>query len=530
MFGKSWLNKFLSPLGAFGQRRPRSRKAKAREPRRQRLWIELLEARDLPSAIIVTNSMDEVDGNTSSIAALMSNPGADGTISLREAILASNNTPGANSITFAPGTSGMPIRLSQGQLSISNAVTITGLGAANTTVSGEFRSLIFDISAAGAVTLDGLTLTDGKGFDTGAIRSQFAFLTVSNSTISDNLADGATFAAGGGINSFGAVTVSNSTISRNSSGGGGGIFAQGAVTVSNSTISGNSSLQNARSRGYGGGVFSFSGAAMTISNSTISGNSADGGGGGIEARGNVTISNSTVSHNIANSYSGGGGIHAGRGVNVTISSSTISDNFAGFGGGVFADGTVTVINSTISGNSANFGGGIYSNRAVTVRSSIVAGNSDNYGSPDLVVNSSLTVSNSLVGNNSGTRLTPAPVGAPDANGNFIGTPAAPIDPLLGPLADNGGPTQTMALRPGSPAIDRGANPDNLTTDQRGPPYTRTAGIQTDMGAYEVNAVTAASLEQVLTTTSSVTLPAATSADADNIISAVNGLLLTPATR
>ena len=128
-------------------------------------------------------------------------------------------------------------------------------------------------------------------------------------------------------------------------------------------------------------------------------------------------------------------------------------------------------------------------------SSIVAGNSGNSISSDLYQNSglptkTLTVTDSLIGDNSGTLLVEAPVGAPDANGNFIGTPAATINPRLGPLADNGGPTQTMALLAGSPAIDQGANPDNtdkLATDQRGVPFVRTFGSQTDMGAYEVNA-------------------------------------------
>ncbi len=231
----------------------------------------------------------------------------------------------------------------------------------------------------------------------------------------------------------------------------------GTVTVIDSTISGNST------GGSGGGIFSFSGAAVNISNSTISGNTAGGLGGGIEARGNLTISNSTISGNsanLANSASGGGGIHAVRGRNLTISSSTISGNVASYGGGIFAEGTATV------------------------SSSIVAGNSDNDGAPDLAV-ATLTVTNSLIGDNGDSGLEPTLDGALDANGNFIGTADAPIDPLLGPLADNGGPTKTMALLPGSPAIDRGANPDNLTNDQRGPPFARTAGSQTDMGAYEV---------------------------------------------
>ena len=87
-----------------------------------------------------------------------------------------------------------------------------------------------------------------------------------------------------------------------------------------------------------------------------------------------------------------------------------------------------------------------------------------------------------MGNNTGANLTAAPLGSPDANGNLIGTASSPIDAKLAPLADNGGPTQTCALLAGSPAINAGSNPANLTTDQRGLP--RQVGSQTDMGAYE----------------------------------------------
>lgn len=520
MFGKSWINKVLSPLGAIGQRRPKGHKAKATQCRRLRLGLEVLEDRSLPSAIIVTNNTDVTDGDTSSIAALINNRGgADETISLREAILASNNTPGANSIAFDPVTCGMPIWLEQGYLEIKNSVTITGLGAVNTSVSGESLARIIYIAPAATgfntfdVTLDGLTLTGGRASDGGAIRTSESstLLTVKNSTVSDNRADSGIFpfsAAGGGIWSYGAVTVINSTVSRNSGSTGGGIYAQGAVTIIDSTISGNSVS------GFGGGIYSAG--ALTIHNSTVSANVAYG-GGGMEARGNVTISNSTVSQNSANSNWAGGGIEAVQGATVTIINSTIADNYAGYGGGIFADGPVTVINSTVTrnllaelgggifsigavtvsnstifGNSANFAGGIYGDDAVTIRNSIVAGNLDNDGAPEFAVGSSLSVTNSLIGDNSGTGLEPTLDGAPDGNGNFIGNPDAPIDPLLGPLADNGGPTQTMAMLPNSPALNNGSNAlavdatgNLLPFDQRGPGFARISGGRVDIGAFEV---------------------------------------------
>jgi hypothetical protein len=97
----------------------------------------------------------------------------------------------------------------------------------------------------------------------------------------------------------------------------------------------------------------------------------------------------------------------------------------------------------------------------------------------------------LIGINTGTPLAPAPVGSPDANGNLVGTFASPLDARLGPLADNGGQTQTHALLLGSPAINAGNNslavaPDNtpLTTDQRGAGFPRIVGGTVDMGSFE----------------------------------------------
>src|SRR5438128_1826641 len=105
MFDKRWIYKLFFPLATF---RGRGRQARAGRPRGR--WtprLEMLENRWLPSAVMVTTNLDLVDApNTSSIPALMANPGADGKISLREAVLASNNTAGADSITFDPSLSG----------------------------------------------------------------------------------------------------------------------------------------------------------------------------------------------------------------------------------------------------------------------------------------------------------------------------------------------------------------------------------------------------------------------------------------
>ena len=107
--------------------------------------------------------------------------------------------------------------------------------------------------------------------------------------------------------------------------------------------------------------------------------------------------------------------------------------------------------------------------------------------------STITTLYSLIGDGTGSGLTAAPVGTPDANGNLIGTHANPINPLLGPLTNNGGPTSTMAVLAGSPAIDAGSNafaidPNTyvpLADDQRGNLFNRISGKAVDIGAYEL---------------------------------------------
>jgi hypothetical protein len=120
-------------------------------------------------------------------------------------------------------------------------------------------------------------------------------------------------------------------------------------------------------------------------------------------------------------------------------------------------GDTTLTNSTVVGNESTegIGGGIYTDEgALTALNAILAQNNDGSGANDLDIEGVLTLSHSLIGINTGTDLVEAPVGSPDANGNLIGGPVdGAIDPQLGPLADNGGPTRTLALLPGSPAID-----------------------------------------------------------------------------
>jgi hypothetical protein len=267
------------------------------------------------------------------------------------------------------------------------------------------------------------------------------------------IANGLVFDVGGGIFNAGTLTITNSTLSGNSAGGGGGIFSSGTLTINSSTLSGNSASFNTRF-GSGGGISSSG--TPTINSSALSGNSANGfgsSGGGISSSGTLTINSSTLSGNSANVF------------NAT-------------GGGIYNTGALSVTSSTLSGNSAGGGGGIFISTSATVtalRNTILAGNTAP-GGPDVSgpLNSQ---GHNLIGD--GTR------GSGFDPTDLVGTSTAPIDPMLGPLADNGGPTQTMALLPGSPAVGAGDPTDAPQFDQRGPGFARIVNGMIDIGAFEV---------------------------------------------
>jgi hypothetical protein len=391
--------------------------------------------------------------------------------SLRQAII---DTPIAGTVDFADGLSGT-IPLTSAPLTINKILTIAGPGADVIRVSGNnarqvlvipapFTVAIWGlaiangntgaglgsgagISNAGALTVTGCTLS-GNHADTGGGISNSGNLTVTGCTLSGNSASTAFNAAGGGIYNTGNLTVTNSTLSGNQAGAGGGILNSGNLTVTSSTLSGNS----AGTQSGGGGILS-TGGTVTVNSSTLSGNSTSGSGGGIRVgSGNVIIDNSTFSLNTA--VTGAGISHTGTGT-VTLTSSTLSQNFASNqGGGIFHTGTGTVV----------------------LRDTIVARNSAPMSSVD-VMGALNSQGHNLIGNGAGG----SGYGATD----LVGTAPNPIDPLLGPLEDNGGPTKTMALLAGSPAIDAGDNTGAPDWDQRGPGYPRIVNGIIDIGAFEV---------------------------------------------
>jgi len=339
------------------------------------------------------------------------------------------------------------------------------------------------IDSSGNITLSRVTVTDchasgGSPMTFGGALSVSGTLTMQSSTISDSssAAGGNAVASGGGAYVAGDAILIDSTISGNTittvSGGdgfyitgGGGLYVRGGLTLTRSTISGNTVAASGTGQaGIGGGVFVRD--TSTLEASTVADNVADGDGGGLfKAR----FSN----------YGDPPG-----GTRLTIANSTISGNAAARGAGVFSQRELILSNSTVSANTATAGGGGLVFGAIdvatatfTLDSAIVFGNTTPSGglAADLAATDgglSIAGSRNLIG----------AAGALTLPGDTLSA-----DPLLQPLAANGGPTRTHALAAGSPAIDAGANPNAYPYDQRGEGHPRTAGAATDIGAFEVAA-------------------------------------------
>jgi fibronectin-binding autotransporter adhesin len=224
------------------------------------------------------------------------------------------------------------------------------------------------------------------------------------------------------------------------------------ATLTNLHLSGGKVSTNAYPNNSGGGIYNQG--TLTLSQSTLSGNSAEY-GGGIDNHGTLTLDEATLS---GNSAVDGGGIYNNVGAILTLNQSTLSENSADYsGGGIYNDGTLSLNQSTLSGNTAaDFGGGLAGTvgGTVSLTNSIVSGNTAASGS-------------NIVGSfsSNGINLTSSP-------------------PLLAPLGNYGGPTQTMPPLPGSPAINPagGAATSGFATDQRG--FPRIVGGIVDVGAVE----------------------------------------------
>jgi hypothetical protein len=246
----------------------------------------------------------------------------------------------------------------------------------------------------------------------------------------------------------------------------------GAIT-NNERLTLNADLFSGNSGANGGAVANIAGATLTVLNTTMTNNTTTSVGGGAMINfGTLSVQNSTLFNNHA--PVNGGAINNQPGGTTTLINTTIANNTSGgLGGGLSSLGKLFIYNSTISGNTGTGGGGIaVANNNTTIQSSILAKNIGG-ATPDFS-GGGAKVNFSLIGNTSGLTFQAG------SGNNFLN-----VNPLLGPLQNNGGPTLTMAPLPGSLALHHGSNPKGLTTDQRGLPRGFAGNI--DIGAVQVSA-------------------------------------------
>jgi hypothetical protein len=409
------------------------------------------------------------------------NTGDAGADTLRQAIIDANATAAPDTITFAPSATG-EIALTSGELVIEAPVDIQGPGATTLAVDGTDNSRIFSLDAGvvgdprDIVSISGLTLRDGNGGDGGAIYSYQTDMRLASVVLYSNYASG----NGGAIDvEQSPITIVDSTITGNESTDGGAMYTDGdngatnsqdTITIDNSVFTDNYSTGN-------GGVGYFdnaTGGDIVITDTEMSDNEAIGDGGGLffyGHKGSQTVRNSTISGNIAGSD--GGGIFLNTDYDdpfgMLVENSTVSSNDAGEeGGGIYIDNSlekpVRIENSTVVDNVSGLdGGGIHRDDFEVELSSTIVANNDSAGGPkdDLgeggVATDQFSVEFSLVGAGfAGVTVTETTPGS-----NITGT-----DPQLGPLAANGGPTDTHLPAATSPVVDAGTA-NGLSLDQRG---------------------------------------------------------------
>jgi hypothetical protein len=408
----------------------------------------------------------------------------NGICTLRAAIMEANAMPGMDTVIIPAGayilsrvaTSFEDAALN-GDLDITGDLTITGAGSASTIIDGNrtaTQARVFQVLSGVTVSISGLTIRNGTNEPgpgiTGGILNH-GTLTMEHVTITAN--------AHGGLDSRGMVTLNHTTYTDN----GLCIYnSGGSLIILNSEVVGNNNPN-----GNCGGVGS-AGGSLTLVNTTLSGNSVNGTGGGLWLAGGIaTLINTTISGNIAGNRGGGIFLFQSSAQFPTVLNlynATIVNNMA---------------NSNLSG--VDQGGGIHNytydgiTPTVYARNSLIANNVRRTGlitsTPNDCYGPLSSEGYNLIESTTGCTINGV------TTGNKLG-----LDPKLDPLADNGGSTQTHALKSDSPAINAG-NPNGcadglgalLATDQRG--YERHASgnpgafPRCDIGAFEFGSTVAA---------------------------------------
>jgi predicted outer membrane repeat protein len=364
---------------------------------------------------------------------------------------------------------------------IDNIGPLSDLQASNATLTNNSAATVGGaVANAGKMALDGTLLQSNQAAIGGAVENAGTEAD-SQSTFQSNTASSG---AGGATDNHGSASEMGVTMIANSaesaSGNGGAISNAAVLAVVDALMELNSAAA------IGGAISNLG--QLTMKQSTLERNSAGADGGAVASQGSASISESTISDNSA--AGSGGGVEASTG-ELDMGDSTVANNSAGpagsGGGGDVGNAAATVTNSTIVGNSAGAsGGGIHAGTGTVRMGNTLVARNQSASAADVQGDSGESVvsnGHNLIGDGSGSSLVNG------VNGDQVGTTASPIDPLLAPLANYGGLTQTFALLPGSPAVDAGDNAQAvdaanqpLTTDQRGLPRVVTGTV--DIGAFE----------------------------------------------
>jgi uncharacterized repeat protein (TIGR01451 family) len=476
--------------------------------------VEMVEARCLLTNFPVTVTTDGGAG------------------SLRQAIINANAKPGPDTITLPAGTYTLTIAptgsddATTGDLNITDDLTINGAGAATTIIDGGALDGVFRVTGNITANFSGVTIRNGGGVGPlvtkDGIKADLATINVTDSVVTGNVDDGINTTSGN-------IMVTNSTLSNN---GDGISTMSGTVTASGSTFSGNTfdgisagngvmctncTFTNTGSDGISAGD------NVTATGCTFSGTTSD----GISAGSNVTSTNCTFTNTGSDGISAGGpvtvsgctftgtssdGVSTGN--NLMVTNSAFSNTGSN---GISAGNNVTIIGSTISGSTDH---GISCGSSLSITNSTISGNTNGISCGDVTLSFVTIANNEVLGISTGTMtigntILSAPSGGMNYSGGTITSLGHNIssdhscaagftkpgdlnntNPKIGPLANNGGPTLTHALLPGSPAIDAASSVGAPATDQRG--VARPQGPGFDIGAFELE-VAAPSADLALTT-------------------------------
>jgi parallel beta-helix repeat protein len=433
------------------------------------------------------------------VAATTDNGTPPGVLDLRGAVNLADVRGGAQTITFDPTVfaTRTTITLTAGQLELSNTtgtVTIDGPGANLLSINGNQIDRVFKIDRMVTASLSGLTITGASSISFGGGVYNAGTATLTGCVISGN-----TSGYGGGLFNQGTITLDHCTITGNSASvEGGGLWFQGAATLTDCTISGNTSGD------IGGGLNNRS-ATLTMTGCIITGNLAQDFGGGVYNQATATITGCTISGNTARMN--GGGLVSGIVASSTLTACTISGNTAQGGGGLENYSRTMLTACTITGNAASMDGGGVSNAgmvtltACTISGNVASGSGGGLDNHDFIYHRGVaTLTDTIVAGNTApggasSDIEGVEAGSVTGSFNLIGPGGSggirggvqgnivlnSLDGLgLAPLGDYGGPTQTIALLPGSPALGAGTPVAGVTTDQRGEPLDATV----DIGAFQ----------------------------------------------